>query len=65
VFFPKTAAWDSLRRALRATHDDAVRAHLAGDNPAQYRVQLRRIRIHLRPFAFICVKSFFPAPRHA
>ena len=29
MFFPKTAAWDSLRRALRATHDDAVCAHLA------------------------------------
>ena len=34
VFFPKTAAWDSLRRALRATHDDAVWQHLAGDTSA-------------------------------
>ena len=36
VFFPKTAAWDSLRRALRATHDDAVWAHLAGDTSAPF-----------------------------
>jgi hypothetical protein len=30
VLFPKTEAWDSLRRALRSTHDEAVWAHLAG-----------------------------------
>ena len=36
VFFPKTAAWDSLRRALRGTHDDAVWAHLAGDTSAPF-----------------------------
>ncbi len=36
VFFPKTAAWDSLRRALRATHDEAVWAHLAGDMSAPF-----------------------------
>jgi adenine-specific DNA-methyltransferase len=36
VFFPKTSAWDSLRRALRATHDDAVWAHLAGDTSAPF-----------------------------
>jgi adenine-specific DNA-methyltransferase len=36
VFFPKTAAWDSLRKALRATHDDAVWAHLAGDTSAPF-----------------------------
>jgi adenine-specific DNA-methyltransferase len=36
VFFPKTAAWDSLKRALRATHDEAVWAHLAGDTSAPF-----------------------------
>jgi adenine-specific DNA-methyltransferase len=36
VFFPKKAARDSLRRALRATHDDAVWAHLAGDTSAPF-----------------------------
>ena len=36
VFFPKTSAWDSLRKALRATHDDAVWEHLAGDTSAPF-----------------------------
>ena len=36
VFFPKTAAWDSLRRALKATHDEAVWQHLAGDTSAPF-----------------------------
>jgi adenine-specific DNA-methyltransferase len=36
VFFPKTSAWDSLRKALRATHDEAVWAHLAGDTSAPF-----------------------------
>ncbi len=31
VFFPKTSAWESLRKALKATHDDAVWQHPAGD----------------------------------
>jgi adenine-specific DNA-methyltransferase len=30
VFFPRTGAWDALRRALRATHEEAVWEHLAG-----------------------------------
>ena len=30
VFFPRTAAWDNLRRALRSTHDDSVWEHLQG-----------------------------------
>ena len=36
VFFPKTSAWDSLRKALRATHDEAVWQHLAGDTSAPF-----------------------------
>jgi adenine-specific DNA-methyltransferase len=36
VFFPKTSAWESLRKALRATHDDAVWAHLAGVTSAPF-----------------------------
>jgi adenine-specific DNA-methyltransferase len=36
VFFPKTSAWESLRKALRATHDDAVWQHLAGDTSAPF-----------------------------
>jgi len=30
VFFPRTAAWDNLRRALKSTHDDSVWEHLRG-----------------------------------
>ncbi len=36
VFFPKTSAWEGLRKALRATHDDAVWQHLAGDSSAPF-----------------------------
>jgi adenine-specific DNA-methyltransferase len=30
AFFPRTAAWDDLRRALRAEYDESVWDHLAG-----------------------------------
>jgi len=30
VFFPRTSAWDNLRRALKSTHDDSVWEHLSG-----------------------------------
>ena len=30
VFFPRTSAWDSLRRHLRGVYDDAVWEHLSG-----------------------------------
>ena len=36
VFFPRTSAWENLRRALSATHDDSVWAHLAGDTSAPF-----------------------------
>ncbi|HEY1934139.1 MAG TPA: site-specific DNA-methyltransferase [Acetobacteraceae bacterium] len=36
VFFPKTSAWESLRKALKATHDEAVWQHLAGDTSAPF-----------------------------
>ena len=36
VFFPKTSARDSLRKALKATHDEAVWQHLAGDTSAPF-----------------------------
>ena len=31
AFFPRTQAWDNLKRALKADFDDSVWAHLAGD----------------------------------
>lgn len=30
AFFPRTAAWDDLKRSLRGVYDDSVWAHLAG-----------------------------------
>ena len=36
VFFPRTSAWENLRRALKATHDDNVWAHLSGDLSAPF-----------------------------
>jgi adenine-specific DNA-methyltransferase len=36
VFFPRTSAWESLRKALRATHEDTVWDHLAGDTSAPF-----------------------------
>jgi len=36
VFFPRTSAWENLRKALKGTHDEAVWAHLAGDTSAPF-----------------------------
>jgi adenine-specific DNA-methyltransferase len=36
VFFPRTAAWDGLRRALRGEYDDSVWDHLAGTVSAPF-----------------------------
>jgi adenine-specific DNA-methyltransferase len=37
VFFPRTAAWDDLKRALKGQYDDAVWAHLAGTMSTPFR----------------------------
>lgn len=36
VFFPRTKAWDSLKKALKATHEESVWDHLAGDTSAPF-----------------------------
>jgi adenine-specific DNA-methyltransferase len=36
VFFPRTAAWDSIKKALRATHEESVWDHLAGTVSAPF-----------------------------
>jgi adenine-specific DNA-methyltransferase len=36
VFFPRTSAWDSLKKALKATHDESVWDHLAGTTSAPF-----------------------------
>jgi adenine-specific DNA-methyltransferase len=30
AFFPRTSAWDHLKRALKGSYDDSVWEHLAG-----------------------------------
>jgi adenine-specific DNA-methyltransferase len=36
VFFPRTSAWDNLRKALKATHEDSVWEHLRSDTSAPF-----------------------------
>ena len=36
VFFPRTAAWDNLKKALKATHEETVWDHLAGTVSAPF-----------------------------
>jgi adenine-specific DNA-methyltransferase len=36
AFFPRTAAWDDLKKALKATHDESVWDHLAGTISAPF-----------------------------
>jgi adenine-specific DNA-methyltransferase len=36
AFFPRTAAWDNLKRALKATYDETVWDHLAGTISAPF-----------------------------
>ena len=36
VFFPRTAAWDKIRKAIKADFDDAVWEHLRGDTSAPF-----------------------------
>ena len=36
VFFPRTGAWEHLKKALKATHDESVWDHLAGTTSAPF-----------------------------
>ncbi len=36
VFFPRTGAWEHLKKALRASHDESVWDHLAGTVSAPF-----------------------------
>jgi adenine-specific DNA-methyltransferase len=42
AFFPRTSAWDNLKKALRGTYDDAVWDHLAGTTSAPFEPGERR-----------------------
>jgi adenine-specific DNA-methyltransferase len=46
AFFPRTQAWDNLKRALKADFDESVWAHLAGDTSTPFNVgQHRQIAV--------------------
>jgi adenine-specific DNA-methyltransferase len=46
AFFPRTSAWDHLKRALRATHEESVWDHLAGTTSAPFEAgEHRRISV--------------------
>jgi adenine-specific DNA-methyltransferase len=36
MFFPRTSAWDALKKALKATHEESVWDHLAGSESAPF-----------------------------
>ncbi len=36
VFFPRTSAWDNIKKALKATHEESVWNHLAGTVSASF-----------------------------
>ena len=36
AFFPRTQAWDALKRALKADFDEALFEHLAGDESTEF-----------------------------
>ena len=36
AFFPRTSAWDNLKRALKSTHEESVWDHLAGTVSASF-----------------------------
>jgi adenine-specific DNA-methyltransferase len=38
AFFPRTSAWDNLKRALKSTHEESVWDHLAGNVSAPFEV---------------------------
>lgn len=36
AFFPRTSAWENLKKALRGTYEESVWDHLAGDTSAAF-----------------------------
>ncbi len=46
AFFPRTSAWDNLKRALKATYDDSVWEHLSGTKSEPFEAgENRRIAV--------------------
>jgi adenine-specific DNA-methyltransferase len=42
VFFPKTSAWDNLKKSLGASYDDSVWEHLAGTVSEPFALEIHR-----------------------
>jgi adenine-specific DNA-methyltransferase len=42
AFFPRTSAWDALKKALKATHEETVWDHLAGTTSAPFEAGANR-----------------------
>jgi adenine-specific DNA-methyltransferase len=42
AFFPRTSAWDALKKALKATHEETVWDHLAGTTSAPFEAGTNR-----------------------
>lgn len=48
VFFPRTSAWDNLKKSLKAEFDDSVWEHLAGMESEPFALgEQRRIAIKM------------------
>src|SRR5713101_3256025 len=43
AFFPRTSAWDNLKRALKGTHEESVWDHLAGTKSAPFEAGEHRL----------------------
>jgi hypothetical protein len=42
AFFPRTGAWDSIKKALKGTYEESVQKHLAGTTSAPFAVREHR-----------------------
>ncbi len=67
AFFPRTAAWDSLKRALKGTYEDSVWEHLAGAVSAPFEAgEHRQVAVKViddRGNELLVVKSLRDAAR--
>jgi adenine-specific DNA-methyltransferase len=67
AFFPRTSAWDSLKRALKAEYEESVWQHLAGTTSAPFEAgEQRRIAVKViddRGNELLVVKSLEEAKR--
>lgn len=52
AFFPRTGAWNDLRKALKGDYDESVWDHLAGRTSAPFEAgQHRQVAVRMKRFA--------------